>query len=77
MMRPKSMGNGTMILDFVEEKAGHLHLTDEEFDHAKQKDPTRSKHARQLLKYGEAREGHWTSEKFTKQIKRAEKICSC
>ena len=73
-MHPKSKGSGIMVSDFIEEEGGYLHLTDEEFEHAKQNDPAISKHARQLLEYGEAHESYWTSEKFMKQIRRAEKI---
>ena len=39
----------------------YLKLTDEEYQPAKEKDPTIRKHARQLFEYGEAREGYWTS----------------
>ena len=49
-----------MVSDFIEERGGYLHLTDDEFERAKQTDPTIRKYARQLLEYGEAREGYWT-----------------
>lgn len=76
VMRPKSRGSGIMVSDFIEEKGGYLHLTDEEYERAKEKDPTIHKYARQFLEYGEAKEGYWTSEKFMKQIKEAEKIAA-
>ena len=74
VMHPKSKGSGIMVSDFIEERAGYLHLSDEEYEHAKQTDPSIRKYARQLLEYGEAREGYWTSEKFMKQLRVAEKI---
>ena len=55
-------------------KIGYLALTQEEHDKAKLDDPTIKMYARQLLEYGEAREGYWTSEKFMAQIKEAVKI---
>jgi len=76
VMRPKSRGSGIMVSDFIEEKGGYLHLTNEEYEQAKEKDPTIHKYARQFLEYGEAKEGYWTSEKFMKQIKEAEKIAA-
>ena len=74
VMRPKSKGSGIMVSDFIEERGGYLHLTDEEFERAKQTNTTIRKYGRQLLEYGEAREGYWTSEKFMRQIREAEKI---
>ena len=75
VMRPKSKGSGIMVSDFIEERGGYLHLTDEEFERAKQTDTTIRKYACQLLEYGEAREGYWTSERFMRQI-RGRKNCS-
>ena len=74
VMRPKSKGSGIMVSDFIDERNGYLELTQEEYEQAKQKDPSIRKHARQLLEYGEAREGYWTTEKFMGQIKEAAKI---
>ncbi len=68
VMRPKSNGRGIMISDFIDEKNGYLALTDEEFEEAKKNDPAIRKYARRQLEYGEAKEGYWTSEKFTEQI---------
>lgn len=76
VMRPKSKGSGIMVSDFIEEKEGYLHLTDEEYESAKKKDPTIRKYAQQFLEYGETKEGYWTSEKFMKQTKEAEKIAA-
>ena len=73
-MRPKLKGSGIMVSDFIYERNGYLELTQEEYEQAKQKDPSIRKHARQLLEYGGAREGYWTSEKFMGQIKEAAKI---
>ena len=74
VMQPKSKDSRLKVSNFIEEKGGYLHMTVEEFNHAKRKDPTILKHAHQLLDYGEAREGYWSSEKFMKQVKRAEKL---
>ena len=76
VMRPESKGSGIMVSDFIEEKEGYLHLTDEEYKSAKKKDPTIRKYARQFLEYGEAKVGYWTSEKFMKQIREVEKIAA-
>ena len=73
VMRPKSNGSGIMVSDFIDERNGYLQLTEEEYEHAKEKDPMIRKHARQLLEYREAREGYWTSEKFMTQLKEAAK----
>ena len=37
VMRPKSKGSGIMVSDFIEEKEGYLHFTDEEFESAKKR----------------------------------------
>ena len=74
VMRPKSKGSGIMVSDFIKERGGYLHLSDDEFERAKQADPTVRKYARQLLEYGEARERYWTSKKFMRQI-RGRKNC--
>ncbi len=64
-----------MISDFICEQSGYLALTDDEYEQAKQRDPTIRKHARQWLEYGEAKEGYWISDKFMKQIREVAKIC--
>ena len=38
IMRPKSKGAGIMVSDFIDEHNGYLHLTQEEYDQAKQSD---------------------------------------
>ena len=63
-----------MVSDFIDEHSGYLHLMEEEYEHAKEKDSTIHKYARQLLEYGEVREGYWTSENFVTQLKEASKI---
>lgn len=52
-----------MVSDFIDEQNGYLQLTDKEFEHAKEKDPSIRKHTCQLLEYGKAREGYWMSKK--------------
>ena len=42
-------------LNLFDERNGYLQLTEEEYERAKEKDPTIRKHAHQLLEYGEAR----------------------
>ena len=74
VMRPKSKGSGIMVSDFITEKDGYLALTEEEYEQAKQKDPSIRRYARERLEYGEAKEGYWTSNKFMTQIKQAVKI---
>ena len=71
MLRPKSKGAGYMVSDFVDEHNGYLALTDEEFDRASQTNPGIEKKARDLLLYGESKEGYWTGEKFMKQMRKA------
>ena len=63
-----------MVSDFIDEKNGYLALTQEEYDRAKIEDPKAKMYARQLLEYGESKEGYWTSDKFMLQIKEAVKI---
>ena len=52
----------------------YLQLTQEEYDEAKQSNPTIHKHARETLEYGEGEEGYWTSERFMTQIREAARI---
>ena len=74
MMKPKGKGSGIMVSDFIDEHNGFLALTDEEYEAAKQANPSVRKYAREFLEYGESREGYWTSEKFVQQIERAVEI---
>lgn len=75
MLRPKSKGSGIMVSDFVDERHGYLAMTNEEYQNASNDDPAITKGARQLLAYGENREGYWTCEKFVHQLEAAVKIC--
>ena len=70
----KSRGCGIMVSDFISENLGYLQLTQEEYDEAKQSNPTIRKHACETLECGEGKEGYWTSEKFTTQIREAARI---
>jgi len=63
-----------MVSDFVDEHNGFLALTDEEYEQAKQTNPSVKKYARPFLEYGESREGYWTRDKFIGQIERAVEI---
>ena len=76
MLKPKSKGSGIMVSDFVSERHGYLALTDEEYENAVKEDPTVRQQARQLLAYGENREGYWTCEKFIQQLQVTVKICA-
>ena len=64
IMRPKSKGSGIMVSDFVSERDGYLALTENEYQRAKRVDPSIRMYTRQLIEYGAAKEGYWTSEKF-------------
>ena len=63
-----------MVSDFVDEHNGFLALTDEEYEQAKQTNPSVKNYARQFLEYGESKEGYWTRDKCIGQIKRAVEI---
>ena len=39
-MKPKSRGAGIMVSDFIDEHNGFVSLTDEEYEHAKQVNPS-------------------------------------
>ena len=45
-----------------------------EYEEAKLKNPAIRMSARQLLEYGESREGYWTSERFMKQTEKAVEV---
>ena len=74
LIRPKSRGSGIMVSDFITEKDGFLQLTEEEYQAAKETNPDIRMGARQLLEYGESREGYWTGDKFMKQMQSAVEI---
>ena len=73
-IRPKGIGRGIMVSDFVDEFNGLLTLTAEEFERGKLMYPDLKKKARVLLKYGVESEGYWNSEKFIKQVEDVIKI---
>ena len=73
-IRPKGLGRGIMVSDFVDEFNGLLELTEEEFERGKLVYPNLKKKARVLLKYGAESEGYWNSEKFIKQVEDVIKI---
>ena len=60
-----------MVSDFIDEHHGFLRLTDDKFKEAKKTNPAIAKEARELLEYGENRDGYWTGEKFMNHVKRA------
>ena len=71
IMRPKSKGAGIIVSDFIDERHGYLALSQEEYDHAKVKDPAVWMHVRVYFEYGESKEGYWTGDKFMEQVKKA------
>ena len=76
-IKPKGKGAGIMVSDFIDEHNGYLRLNDEEFEQAKVTyGPTMKKEARELLEYGDNKEGYWTSEKFLAQVDKAVKIAN-
>ena len=62
-----------MVSDFIT-MDGYLCLTEEEYAAAKVHNPDITMGARQLLEYGEARNGYWTEDKFMKQMKKVVKV---
>ena len=62
-----------MVSDFIT-MDGYLCLTEEEYAAAKVHNPDIKMGARQLLEYGEARDGYWTGDKFMKQMKKVVKV---
>ena len=71
VMRPKSKGSGIMVSDLIDERND---LSDEEYEHVKQKDPLIKKYTHPLLEYGEGNDGYWTLQRFVDQLKEASKI---
>lgn len=76
VIRPKSKGSGIMVSDFIDEFNGYLSLSKDEHEKAVVNDRNIRMYARQLLEYGENREGYWTSDKFVIQVERAVKIAN-
>ena len=68
---PKTKGSGIMVSDFVEYHNGFLSLTTEEHSVAKVSLPSTPKSARVLFEYGADKEGYWTGDRFTAQVKTA------
>ena len=73
-IKPKGKGSGIMVSDFITEE-GYLRLTEEEVIRARAKHGDKFwREARELLEYGESKDGYWTSERFLKQMDEAVKI---
>ena len=60
-----------MVSDFIDEFSGYLHLTDADLERGRVTFPDLAKEAREIIFYGENRDGYWTGEKFISQLKRA------
>jgi transposase len=73
-IRPKSIGRGIMVSDFISEHDGYLTLTDEDHERAKERYPAIPKSACVLFKYGVQSEGYWNCEKFLIQVENAAQI---
>ena len=73
-IRPKGLGRGIMVSDFIDEFNGLLSLTSEEFERGKLEYPNLKRKARALLKYGADGEGYWNSDKFIAQVEDVIKI---
>ena len=71
IIRPTSRGSGITVSDFIIEGRGYLGLTDDEYERVKQRHPNTRKAARELLEYGESRDGYWNSDKFMKHMVKA------
>ena len=66
-----------MVSEFIDERNGYLHLTEEEYQKELETDSNAKLVAwefREFLEYCEAREGYWTSDKFMHQIEKGYKI---
>ena len=74
VIKPKSRGSGRMVSDFIDEFTGYLRLSESEYEKAKISYPDITIEAREIIEYGENRDGYWTSEKFLNQVKKAVKI---
>lgn len=48
-----------MVSDFIDEHNGFLSLTDEEYERAKQVNPSAKKYTHRFLEYRENKEGYW------------------
>lgn len=63
-----------MVSDLVEEYGGYLRLSEEDVFEATISDSEFPAEARELLEYGEEKEGYWTSARFMAQMKKAAQI---
>ena len=71
---PKTKGSGIMVSGFAEEHGAYLQLTDAELVLAKERFPDIKLSARQLLEYGDDKEGYWTGDRFMEQVKNTANI---
>jgi len=67
-IRPKSLGRGVMVSDFITEHDGLLILSNSELEIARLENITINREARELLNYGAAGQGYWTGERFLAQV---------
>ena len=72
-IKPKGKGSGIMVSDFITEE-GNLQLTEEVIRAQAKHGDKFWREARELLEYGESKDGYWTSERFLKQMDEAVKI---
>ena len=70
-IKPKSRGSGKMVSDFIDEYSGYLRLRPSEVKAAGVINPEITNEARQIIEYGENRDGYWTGDKFMFQVKHA------
>ena len=70
-IKPKSRGSGRMVNDFIDEYSGYLRLSPSEVEAARVINSEITNEARQIIEYGENRDGYWTGDKFMSQVKRA------
>jgi len=73
-IRPKSLGRGVMVSDFITEHDGLLMLSNSELEIARLENITINQEARELLNYGAAGQGYWTGERFLAQLTSAMEI---
>lgn len=66
--RPKGLGRGLTVSNFVDEFNGLLSLTTEEFERSKLEYPDLKQRAHVVFKYGVEGEGYWNSDKFMAQV---------
>lgn len=74
VMRPKEIGAGLMVSDFIEEKDGYLAISDSLYKTIKQGDPSVSQSVRVIFEYGKTRDGYWNNKLFMEQMKVAVRL---